>query len=139
VKRVVIKNNKMSIIIKIHKAIEAAITEGLIAEKNEVLTGFSGEVMMGTLQRLSKSLLTENTCYLEVGVFQGLTLLSVAKELGDIPAYGIDNFAFFDTDGKNYGLVKERIKKLEINNAHLINEDYEDALENLKKHIGDKK
>lgn len=129
----------MSVFKVIQNSIEEAIKEGLISDENKVLTGFSGKRMMGALQRLSKNLLKEDTCYLEVGVFQGLTLLSVAKELGDRHAYGIDNFAFFDKEGKNHDLVKDRMEKLSISNAHIINKDYEDALENLDKELNGKK
>ncbi len=127
------------VIEKIDNAIRTSIKEGLLTEDNGILTGFSGEKMVGTLQRLSKALLTPETCYLEVGVFKGLTLLSVAKEIGDIKAYGIDNFAYFDKEGKNYGIVKDRISKLSLNNVQIINKDYEDALENLETELGGKK
>lgn len=119
-------------------AINESESKGLLVE-NPGLSGFSGEKLIGLLQRLSSICLSENECYLEVGVFQGLTLLSVAKATKAGDAYGIDNFAFFDTEGKNYSIVKQRIKKLDIDNATIINMDYEDALEHLEKHIGNKK
>lgn len=109
------------------------------APKNEVLTGFSGEKLLSTLINLAKFNLSENTVYLEIGVFQGMSLLSVASQIGECQAYGIDNFAFFDQDGKNEGIVKARIEKLQLNNVHLINMDYEDALNNLSNILGDKK
>ena len=99
--------------------------------KNELLTGFSGESLYGTLQRLARHLVDTDQCYLEVGVFQGMTLLSVAGSLESGLAYGIDNFAFFDPDQKNQGIVRERMEKLGIDNAVLIDQDYEDALEKL--------
>jgi hypothetical protein len=120
-------------------AIETAITEGLLKEETGVLTGYSGEKLVGCLQRLSDVAISDETCYLEVGVFQGLTLLSVAKAVPNNQVFGIDNFAFFDREGKNYTIVKNRQKELKLENVNLINEDYEDALENLEKHIGEKK
>lgn len=131
-----IDNNKLQ---QIKKAIQESIENGALSDNRGILTGFSGEKLVGTLQRLSRLLLNENTCYLEVGVFKGLTLLSVAKEIGNIKAYGIDNFAFFDKEGVNYGIVKDRMAKLNLNNAEVINMDYEDALENLEKHLDGKK
>jgi predicted O-methyltransferase YrrM len=119
-------------------AIQESEMNGLLAE-NPVLNGFSGEKLIGLLQRLSNVCLSENECYLEVGVFQGLTLLSVAKAMKVGEAYGIDNFAFFDKKGENYSIVKNRIKSLDIDNAVIINMDYEDALEQLGNHIGEKK
>lgn len=129
----------MNKFLQLKEAILEAESKGLISDKAEILTGFSGEKLTGTLQRFSKLLLDENSCYLEVGVYRGLTLLSVAKEIGEHKAYGIDNFAFFDRDGKNFGIVKERIAKLNLSNVEVINKDYEDALENLKQELGGKK
>lgn len=124
---------------KVKLAIESSIKEGAILTENNILTGFSGETMVGVLQRLSRELLDENGCYLEVGVYQGLTLLSVANAIEKGEVYGIDNFAFFDSKGVNFGIVKERIKKLSLSNVNVINMDYEDALESLKNEIGEKK
>lgn len=122
-----------------HKAIqEALISDGIITD-DKVLTGFSGHKMVSVLQNVAKARLDENTCYVEVGVFQGLTLLSVARVLDKSQVYGIDNFAFFDKAGKNLSIVNDRTKKLSLTNVNIVNEDYEDALENLAKHIGDKK
>ena len=107
---------------------------------SNVLTGFSGEKLVGTLQRLA-SLYSDDpkTCYLEVGVFQGLTLLSVAAACPKLACYGIDNFTYFDPDGRNMSIVKQRTEQLGVDNSCLINEDYEDALESLDRHISDKK
>ena len=122
-----------------YKAIESAYAEGIKKSNDGVLSGYSGHMLIGTLQRLSESLLDENTCYVEVGVFQGLTLLSSALCNSKASFFGIDNFAFFDPENKNKGIVEERIKKLGLTNVSLINKDYEDALESLEDYIGDKK
>ena len=127
--------NKLEAIIN---GIKDASKNGVLFE-NEILTGYSGHKFIGTLQRLAKQFTNKENCYLEVGVFQGLTLLSVAASLDKGVAYGIDNFAFFNPNGENLNIINERIQKLNINNALLINLDYEDALENLEKHIGSKK
>ncbi|NJO31723.1 MAG: hypothetical protein HC874_32360 [Richelia sp. SL_2_1] len=119
---------------QIIEAIKNAESNGLIAGTDtDVLTGLSGDKLVGSLQRLA-SLFSEdkNTCYLEVGVFQGLTLLSVANSCPNLTCYGIDNFAQFDPKGENFGIVKNRQEKLGLENANIINKDYEDALETLK-------
>lgn len=114
-------------------------TGGLLLD-SPGLTGYSGTRLMGTLQRLARLHADKDQCYLEVGVFQGLTLLSVANAIRDRgQAYGIDNFAFFDPENKNFDLVKARREQLGLSNAHLINRDYEDALHSLPEHIGDRK
>lgn len=124
---------------KYYQAIKEAVeSEGIITD-DKVLTGFSGYRMIRLLQNVSKVRLDSSTCYVEVGVFQGLTLLSVAKVVENAQIYGIDNFAFFDRNGKNISIINERTKKLQLNNVNIINEDYEDALEDLSKHIGSKK
>ena len=124
---------------KYYQAIKNAIESKGITNEDEILSGYSGHKMVTLLQNVAKERLDENTCYVEVGVFQGLTLLSVAKELDKAKVYGIDNFAFFDKAGKNLSIVNDRTKKLNLNNVNIVNEDYEDALENLDKHIGNKK
>lgn len=110
-------------------------------ELESVLTGYSGIKIINLLKELSLLFTKEanDTCYLEVGVFQGLTLLSVAKSVSKLSCYGIDNFAFFDPDKKNLSMIKERESQLNVNNAYLVNMDYEDALEDLYEVIENKK
>jgi hypothetical protein len=114
---------------------------GLVLEKDtNILDGFSGDKLVGTLQRLSRLYERDpNACYLEVGVFQGLTLLSVASSSPELSCYGIDNFAYLDPQGENMAIVEQRAKKLRISNKTLINADYEDALESLHEHLHNKK
>ncbi|MDF1572785.1 MAG: class I SAM-dependent methyltransferase [Bacteroidales bacterium] len=121
----------------IYNAIKNASEKPL--ETHEILSGYSGEKLLATLMNLSRYNLDDDKVYLEVGVFQGLSLLSVANSIGNNVAFGIDNFAFFDKDGKNESIVHSRIDKLNLKNVRLINQDYEDALENLGEYIGDKK
>lgn len=106
----------------------------------EVLTGYSSAFNIHTIGKLCQ-LYGEvpNGCYVEVGVFQGMTLLSAAAANPHLPCYGIDNFAFFDPEKNNQALIEERRQRLSLENAHLINADYEDALEGLGGHIGQQK
>jgi len=129
----------MSFIDQVVQCIQEAEQKGTLVEREDVLTGYSGKKLYGTLQRLAKTVLTEDTCYVEVGVYQGLTLLSTALSNEKGSFIGIDNFAFFDPQGKNKGLVEERTAKLGLKNTSLINADYEDALEQLEQHLGAKK
>jgi hypothetical protein len=118
---------------KILDAIKAADLNGAKTVADEkILTGYSGLKIIGMLQRLA-SLYTgeENSCYLEVGVFQGLTLLSVAHSNPEIECYGVDNFAQFDVDNKNQSLILQRMRALKVENANLLNFDYEDAFDLL--------
>lgn len=119
------------------QAIRSADTQPMTP--NSILTGFSGEKLLNTLINLSEVALSEDCVYLEVGVFQGLSLLSVASTVGKNRVFGIDNFAFFDPDGKNESIVRNRIDQLKLDNVTLINRDYEEALIHLPEYIGDKK
>jgi predicted O-methyltransferase YrrM len=117
----------------------AQLTDSQSPELETVLTGYSGIKIINLLKELSLLFSHEsgNNCYLEVGVFKGLTLLSVAKHVSKISCYGIDNFAFFDPEKNNLTFIEECRKKMNIGNSFLIIKDYEDALENLQEVIGD--
>jgi len=106
---------------------------------NDVLTGFSGAKLIALLGNLASQFCDEENAYLEIGVYQGLSLLSVAMACPGTKAFGIDNFSFFDRDGKNLAIVNERMHRLGIKNAAIINEDYEDALEDLDSRTGNRK
>lgn len=111
-------------------AVREADGQGLSVKPPEgVLSGFSGEKLTGMLQRLA-GLPTgsDATSYLEIGVFQGMTLLSTALANPSVQCTGIDNFAFFDTKGVNEGLVHSRAKELGVTNFDIINSDFEEAL-----------
>lgn len=119
--------------------IQEADKSGILLEPRE-LTGFSGYKLIGTLQRIAKYQESIGAgCYLEVGVFQGLTLISVANVLEESIAYGIDNFAQLDPQNINQDLVIERARQNNLENIRIVNSDYEDALLDLKEHIGDSK
>ncbi|UFP95978.1 class I SAM-dependent methyltransferase [Gloeobacter morelensis] len=126
---------------KMINAIQLAESQSaLVAAEPGVLTGFSGQKLVGCLQRLARLFAGDNdTCYLEVGVYQGLTLLSVAMACREMPCYGVDNFAFFDPEGKNLEIVRQRSARLGLDNAHVINKDYEDALGDLHSAVGRRK
>ena len=123
------------------QAIKNAESNGLASKSaDRILTGLSGDKLVGSLQRLAYLFSEDkNSCYLEVGVFQGLTLLSVANASPKLACYGIDNFAQFDPKGENFLIFQNRKKRLNLENTNIINKDYEDALELLKAEIGEKK
>lgn len=102
------------------------------------LSGYSGEKVIGFLQRIAKEMDVDNECYLEVGVFQGMSLISVAGVRSDLLCVGVDNFSQFDPDGKNKELVLERMALNNIENIRLVEKDFEDALQGLDEHISGK-
>jgi hypothetical protein len=119
-------------------AITSAERAGRTWSPDRPLEGLSGSRLIGALQRLAATL-PPTQCYLEIGVYRGLTLLSVAGANRSVTCFGIDNFAFFDTDGKNKSIVEERMNELGVSNATLLDLDYEDALESLNTRIGDRR
>lgn len=120
-------------------AISDAEADGLgKTPPNGVLSGLSGAVLTGALQRLATLFEGDETaCYLEIGVFQGLTLLSVAYAAPGLACFGVDNFSLLDADGKNRDIVERRTQKLGVKNATLIDLDFEAALAGLRDHIGE--
>lgn len=102
------------------------------------LSGFSGKKIIALLQNLAKCLDPLNEAYLEIGVYRGLSLISVAGVF-DGPAFGIDNFSQFDKEKKNYNLIREHTERLKLNNLNLINDDFESALRNLENYTGGRK
>ena len=123
------------------KLIQSVDNQEFKTNIHSCLTGFSSLGNIGLLQSLASFLAFEldNICYLEVGVFQGMTLLSTAKAAPNLPCYGIDNFNFFDPNGQNQSLIESRKSEMQLNNTELINADYEDALQSLSSYIGTKK
>jgi hypothetical protein len=113
------------------------IPDSSIYDKSE---GFSGKKIIGLLQRLASIYKEDNTaCYMEIGVFRGLTLLSTAICSSNLSCYGVDNFAFFDPKKENLGYVSDCIEKYGLGNVHIINTDFEEAFLNLGLHINEKK
>lgn len=122
-------------------AVQETEATGLKTDRRaDGLSGISGAKTVGLLQRLVGLFDgRDDICYLEVGVFQGLTLISTALEAPRLACFGIDNFATLDPGGVNLGVVRDRMSKFATTNAHLINDDFEVALEALDRHIGDRK
>lgn len=118
------------------KAIYDSIASGALIDLK--LEGATGEKTVGILQRFAQ-LMDQNECYLEVGVYRGKSLLSVAKVVPNRQTFGIDNFSQFDKNGKNRQILEKQKNKNHIQNCTLINADFEDALENLEKYLGEKK
>lgn len=114
---------------------------GLLADhRARGLSGISGLKTVGLLQRLQRLFAADATaCYLEIGVFQGLTLVSAALEAPAMPCLGVDNFRILDPESKNLSIVNQRIAAFATTNARLLNMDFEAALETLDAHMGGRK
>lgn len=97
----------------------------------DFLTGYSGGKLLGALQRLASGLKPDEA-YCEIGVFQGLSLVSVAAANPAVQCIGIDNFAFFDPHGANKAIIEERITRAGCRNVCLLEADYEDSVVGLQ-------
>ena len=112
----------------------------LFEDETGILDGLSGLKTIGALQRFCRLFQNDTSaCYLEVGVFQGLSLLSVATNFPDLSCFGVDNFSILDPNGQNLEIVNSRIARLEAENVMLVNQDFEDALKLLPDYIQDRK
>jgi hypothetical protein len=133
-----LKPGEFSWFVRLAGEIRQAHAYGLLTTAKD-LGGYSGVKVVATLQRLARlQAERDGSCYLEVGVFQGLTLNSTALVLGSVPAYGVDNFSQFDSRGENRALVAKGIKRNGLKNVVLVDRDYEDALENLSTTLADR-
>jgi hypothetical protein len=120
-------------------ALEAQQAEFRGSAYGDILTGLSGRKLMQCLQRFTQALCNQDTVYVEIGVFQGLTLISNAQANPSVPCFGIDNFSLFNEGRDNLAIVEGRIAKSGVKNAYVINLDYEEALRSLDHHIGSRK
>jgi len=112
----------------------------LIDRRADGLSGISGLKTVGLLQRLARLFEGDaSASYLEIGVFQGLTLVATALAAPKLPCFGIDNFRILDPEAKNLSIVEDRLKRFETSNAALLNMDFEAALESLETHLGGRK
>lgn len=103
------------------------------------LEGFSGDRLIGCLQRLAALDEERESCYLEIGVYRGLTLISVGCAAPTARVYGIDNFSHHDPRGENKSVVLSHAAAQALENVHLIDEDFEVGLASLDARLSGKK
>lgn len=138
---VVMEDTQLNFLKNVVAAIRETEENGLLTDRRrDGLAGISGMKTVGVLQRLARLFAADPVaCYVEIGVFQGLTLVSTALEAPGLPCFGIDNFATLDPDGKNKEIATERITSFGVTNATLIDDDFEAALANLNDPLGGRK
>ncbi|MGY6587778.1 MAG: class I SAM-dependent methyltransferase [Wenzhouxiangella sp.] len=115
----------------------AADSDGLLVEPPaSTLDGFSGNRLVGAIQRFTRHFNSpESAVYAEIGVFQGLTLLSNAFANRDSLCIGIDNFSQFNQGKANQQIVQQRMAALDIDNAQILDMDFEQGLDCLAQAI----
>ncbi|MBE2246043.1 MAG: class I SAM-dependent methyltransferase [Candidatus Competibacteraceae bacterium] len=121
---------------EVKECINRAVNDGLV--KDLELKGATGKKVLAVLQHCV-NLLTPDECYLEIGVYRGLSLISTSSVRQDISTFGIDNFTQFDQDGTNRLFIENTIQSMSLQNTTLINLDFEDALHQLDYYLQGKK
>ena len=103
---------------------------------DNVLSGFSGNRLVGALQRFGRHFAAvSEAVYLEIGVFQGLTLLATAHANPRLTCLGIDDFSLFNESGENKKIVENRMSSLGLENVHILDMDFEDGLTRLQQEL----
>lgn len=103
----------------------ADLEDFLILPPKGVLDGFSGNKLVGAIQRFTHYFsLNGTSIYVEIGIYQGLTLLANAFANPLAKCIGIDNFSLFNEGLKNKNIVQNRMKHLGIYNAQVIDLDF---------------
>ncbi|MFA5335508.1 MAG: class I SAM-dependent methyltransferase [Candidatus Omnitrophota bacterium] len=76
--------------------------------------------------------LCKNGVYLEVGTFQGRSLLSAALFNPSTRCIAIDNFSQFDKERKNEAILSDNLKKFMYpKNIEFYNQDYKQAIRDI--------
>jgi predicted O-methyltransferase YrrM len=125
---------------EVFRCVREADAEGPIAGPGaDSPVGLSGRKTIGLLQRLARLLAGQgDACYLEIGVYQGASLLAVAAAAPRLACFGIDDFSLLDPKGENLRIVEGRLARLGAKNATLVNLGFEEALADLAR-VGGRK
>jgi predicted O-methyltransferase YrrM len=93
----------------------------------EGVEGFSGARLLALLRALAARIVGGEDAYVEIGVYRGLTLSSVARATAG-PCVGIDDFSLFNPSGDNRRRVEAVIEEYGLTNVELLDMDAEVAL-----------
>ena len=113
---------------KIHQLLHNALAgKQLEAECQASTEGYTGTGILWLISELTRALcISDNSSYLEIGVFRGKTLATVAMNNLDVECWGIDNFSQFDKSGRNKQHVLRLIESNKLQNCSLIDQDFEE-------------
>jgi predicted O-methyltransferase YrrM len=89
--------------------------------------GFSGARILGLLRGLAARIVNEVDAYVEIGVYRGLTLSSVARSTRGL-CVGIDDFSLFNPSGDNRRRVEQVLAEHGLDHVELLDMDSEVAL-----------
>lgn len=128
----------MTIYINKIKSILRNVESSKYVKNKFVYDGLSGNKLLNFLIN-SSSLMKKDEVYLEIGVFQGYTLINNGLSNKNKVFFGIDNFSDVNKDMNNEKIVRSRISENNLKNTNLIKGDFKNILLNLKKYIGERK
>lgn len=98
----------------------------MAALEGEHVAGMSTENIRLLVNELVRRYAPNGT-YVEVGTFQGCSLLSAALFNPSTSCIGVDNFSQFDQDGKNEQILKENLARFpDCANITFYNQDYKE-------------
>lgn len=101
--------------------------EGDADAGSEGVEGFSGVRLLALLRTLAGRIVDQDNAYVEVGVYRGLTLSTVAA-VANGPCIGIDDFSLFNPSGDNRRRVEQVLGDRGLSNVALLDSDAEVAL-----------
>jgi len=89
--------------------------------------GFSGARLLALLRSLAARIVDDRDAYVEIGVYRGLTLSSVARATSGL-CVGIDDFSLFNPSGDNRRRVEAVLAEHGLDHVELLDMDAEIAL-----------
>lgn len=95
------------------------------------VSGMSGRKFRTLMARLV-GMMPAELCYLELGIFQGVTPLVVSKENPGKKVIGVDDFSQFDKNGENLGRINAAKEFLGASNLEIHAEDFEAYLKKMR-------
>ncbi len=117
---------KPSEVVSIFQNIVVHPESGILAG-TEGVEGFSGARLLALLRTLATRIVDEDDVYVEIGVYRGLTLSSVARATSG-PCVGIDDFSLFNPSGDNRRRVETILAEYGLSHVELLDMDVEVAL-----------
>lgn len=119
-------SNEIEELLNLVKRVEEnpLLFEDTSKEFEDKLSGMSGLKFRILISEIAAQM-PKGLVYLEVGIFQGLTPLTVARRNPDTRVVGVDDFSQFDRDGSNLARIHSAIEALDISNFKFFNDDFE--------------
>lgn len=124
-------------VLSIFRDISDQPDSGIVAGIDGV-EGFSGARLLALLRALAARIVEGTDAYVEVGVYRGLTLSSVARATSG-PCVGIDDFSLFNPSGDNRQRVEAVLEEHGLTHVELLDMDAELALTSFGERFPDRR